>query len=38
LTKARASMLRVFNKHTSSFLPFFPTAKSFVDTILSGKH
>ena len=37
LLKARASIIRVFNKHKSSFLPFFPTAKSFVDAILSGK-
>ena len=35
--KARVSMHKVFCKHKSSFLPFFPTPKAFVDGILSFK-
>ena len=35
--KARVSMHKVFCKHKSSFLPFFPTPKAFVDGILSYK-
>ena len=38
LNRARVSIHRVYSKHKSTFLPFFTTAKSFSDEILSGKY